>query len=72
MWPGYFSYVEEVGLHLSSTLNTVVSAVSVYDSDMWSQSLTDGDRTVDRYATDPRYLKSDQEELLGRGGAVEG
>jgi hypothetical protein len=63
MWPGYFSYVEEVGLHLSNALSTVVSAVSVYDSDCWQQSLTDGDQTIDRYATDPRYLTSDLEEL---------
>ena len=60
MWPGSL-VVEEVGLHLSSALSTVVAAVSVYDSDCRSQSIADGDRTVDRYATDPRYLASDLE-----------
>ena len=62
-WPGNFLSSEEVGQHLSDMLSTTVSAVSVYDSDCWQQVITDRGRTIDRYATDPRYLSSDLEPL---------
>lgn len=62
-WPDYFLSYEEVGQHLSDTLSTIVSAVSVYDSDCWQQVITDRGHTIDRYATDPRYLTSELEPL---------
>lgn len=61
--PGYFIPLEEIAAHLSAELGTVVSAVSVYDSDCWQQVTLDSGRIVDRYATDPRYLVSDLEPL---------
>lgn len=63
MWPWNFLSYEEVAEHLSATLDTVVSAVSVYDSDCWQQVTAVGGEVVDRYATDPRYLTSDLEPL---------
>jgi hypothetical protein len=63
MWPSYFLPYVEVAEHLSGSLGTVVSAVSVYDSDCWQQVMIDSGRIVDRYATDPRYLTSDLEPL---------
>jgi hypothetical protein len=63
LWPWNFLPYAEVAEHLSAKLGTVVSAVSVYDSDCWRQVMIDSGRIVDRYATDPRYLTSDLEPL---------
>lgn len=61
--PRFFIPLEEIATHLSAVLGAVVSAVSVHDSDCWQQSVLDGGRVVDRYATDPRSLVSDLEPI---------
>jgi hypothetical protein len=65
-WPAYFNGHESLAARrLSHDLGTLVSSMSIYDSDTWLHEVhRDGER-VDRFARDPVALAGTRAEIRG-------